>query len=53
MKINKLHYDFSPDKNQALIEGCNVSFEDVVGRFISIDMLKTVPLQGDPSLRSG
>ena len=30
MKIDKLHYEFSPDKNQALIEGRNVSFEDIV-----------------------
>ena len=30
MKIEKLHYEFSPDKNQVLIEGRNVSFEDVV-----------------------
>ena len=30
MKIEKLHYAFSPDKNQILIEERNVSFEDVV-----------------------
>ncbi len=42
MKIEKLYYEFSPDKNQSLIEERNVSFEDVVSAINSGKLLDTV-----------
>lgn len=41
MQKEKSHYEFSPDKNQALIEERNISFEDIVsaidnGRLLDI-----------------
>ena len=42
MKIEKLHYEFSPDKNQVLIEGRSVSFEDIVSALNSGKLLDII-----------
>ena len=42
MKIDKLHYEFSPDKNQVLIEERGVSFEDVVSAINNGKLLDVV-----------
>ena len=42
MKTEKLHYEFSPDKNQVLIEGRSVSFEGIVSALNSGKLLDII-----------
>lgn len=42
MKIEKLHYEFSPDKNQVLIEERGVSFEDIVSALDNGNLLDVI-----------